>query len=485
MPSPHAPRSRRSPRLATPERRASHPRSAQGRALRRRVLARMVAGILAYSIVFALGAAAVEEWVVPRVAALVADNAGWHGMPADEYAQALAEGLLPASAYGTLYAQGTAGDGAFAEGDGTSGATSDSLGVPEDDGLAGDLGAAVSPDVIQQADGSYLVRNVGPYNFLRAAKVPAALALYFAGVVAIIVASLNYVVRRFEALSATVTSLLANRSAPIALPDDLGIVRDELAHIRRESLAAEQAARMAEQRKNELVAYLAHDIRTPLTSVLGYLELLREPEHLADKDQRTFAGIAAEKAGRLEGLVEEFFEITRYNLQAIPIERQHVNVRLLCEQVADELYPQAQARNLRVRVAAPEEGLPGFVDPDKLARALSNVVRNAIAYADEGATVLVEAHATEAEATAKEPGVSDGAIEIRVINRGREISPAHLERIFERFFREDGARSSQGGGVGLGLAIAREIVTAHGGTICATSEAGLTTFTISLPATPR
>ena len=472
---------RRSPdgRRITPARQTTRPRSAQGRILRRRVLARMIGGILAYSVVFALGMAAAEEWVVPRVAALVADNAGWHGMPADEYAQALVEGLLPESAYGTLYGQGTVSDGALAEGNTAGETTPGGSGNPSgDDGLPNDLGAVISPDVIRQADGSYLVRNVGPYNFLRAAKVPAALALYFAGVIAIVIASLNYAVTRFEALSATVTDLLADRSAPIALPNDLDIVRDELARIQRESLAAEQAARTAEQRKNELVAYLAHDIRTPLTSVLGYLELLREPEHLADKDRRAFASIAAEKAGRLEGLVEEFFEITRYNLQAIPIERQRVDVRLLCEQVADELYPQAQARGLRVRVAAPEEGLPGFVDPDKLARALSNVVRNAIAYADEGTEVLVEARPTGPEA----PG---DALEIRVVDRGREISPAHLERIFERFFREDGARGSQGGGAGLGLAIAREIIAAHGGTICAASEAGLTTFTTALPAAPH
>ena len=211
--------------------------------------------------------------------------------------------------------------------------------------------------------------------------------------------------------------------------------------------------------------------------MLGYLELLSEPAHLPDDARREFAGIAHEKAERLDGLVEEFFEITRYNLQAIPIERQNIDLRMLCLQVAEEFYPQAKARSLTIEVDAPAD-VRLFADPDKLARALSNVVRNAVAYADLQTTVTIRASIEE------QPGDEAGAqvATIAVTDRGREISQAHLQSIFDKFFREDGARGSGKGGAGLGLAIAREIVTAHGGDIAATSERGVTTFTISVPA---
>ena len=216
------------------------------------------------------------------------------------------------------------------------------------------------------------------------------------------------------------------------------------------------------------MAYLAHDIRTPLTSVLGYLDLLRETTDLPRETLRKYADIAYSKAERLESLINEFFEITRYNLSAIPIERETVGVRLFCQQVAEAFFAEAAARNIRITVDAAGAG-QFFIDPDKLARALGNVLRNAVAYADANSVIAIAAR-QDARTTA-----------ITVANRGREISDAHLETIFEKFYREDGARSSKKGGAGLGLAIAREIVVAHHGDIEAASERGVTVFTLRIP----
>ena len=309
-------------------------------------------------------------------------------------------------------------------------------------------------------NGVYRMRDVATYTFVKSFKLPLALLVFVAGWLAIILRALNRSLRYFDELSGAVGRLLADKDAPIELPTDLSIARNELAVIRSQSLADERAAHAAEQRKNELVAYLAHDIRTPLTSVLGYLDLLRETTDLPRETLRKYADIAYSKAERLESLINEFFEITRYNLSAIPIERETVGVRLFCQQVA--------ARNIRITVDAAGAG-QFFIDPDKLARALGNVLRNAVAYADANSVIAIAARQDARTTT------------ITVANRGREISDAHLETIFEKFYREDGARSSKKGGAGLGLAIAREIVVAHHGDIEAASERGVTVFTLRIP----
>lgn len=278
-------------------------------------------------------------------------------------------------------------------------------------------------------DGVYRMRDVATYTFVKSFKLPLALLVFVAGWLAIILRALNRSLRYFDELSGAVGRLLADKDAPIELPADLSIARNELAVIRSQSLADERAAHAAEQRKNELVAYLAHDIRTPLTSVLGYLDLLRETTDLPRETLRKYADIAYSKAERLESLINEFFEITRYNLSAIPIERETVGVRLFCQQVAEAFFPEAAARNIRITVDAAGAG-QFFIDPDKLARALGNVLRNAVAYADANSVIAIAARQDARTTT------------ITVANRGREISDAHLETIFEKFYREEGRRGA-------------------------------------------
>ena len=313
------------------------------------------------------------------------------------------------------------------------------------------------------------VRDLSVYDAVKQLKIPVAACVFFAGVAVIVFANLNRSLRYFDELAGAVTGLMRNREAPVRLSDDLAIAQSELNAVREASLSDERAAVAAERRKNELVAYLAHDIKTPLTSVMGYLALLDEAPDLPDDVRRRYTRIAVDKAERLEGLIDEFFEITRYNLQAIPIERVDVDVRLFCEQVADAFYPDAQARGVEIAVEAPDDR-QFFVDPDKLSRAVGNVLRNAVAYADAGTTIDIRARRSEVT----------GAWLLEVENAGREISEAHLQSIFDKFYREEPARTTRAGGAGLGLAIAKEIVIAHGGGIRAESCEGKTRFTIAL-----
>lgn len=321
---------------------------------------------------------------------------------------------------------------------------------------------------ISYGEVSLMARDLTSYNFVKQFKYPVAICLYLIGCIILIFLGYGRAMRYFAELSNAVGDLISNKEKPIELSPALSITQDELNSIRLASLADERAAKLAERRKDELVAYLAHDIKTPLTSIMGYLMLLDEAPDMSREQRQRFVSTAAEKAQRLETLMDEFFEITRYNLQAIPIERANVDVQLLLAQIADEFFPDAQSKGIEIDVSAPVDELI-FVDGDKFARALGNIMRNAIAYADVDSKVQLAAKSDDEQWT------------ITVENNGREISEAHLQSIFEKFYREDEARNSKSGGAGLGLAIAKEIVVAHGGTISAESKNGTTIFMIVVP----
>lgn len=310
------------------------------------------------------------------------------------------------------------------------------------------------------------------YNLLSSFYYLVAAGVYLIGMILVIRAGINRALRYFDALFEAVEGMLVEEGSPIDLPAELSSTALALNGIQAERERSERAAKAAEQRKNELVVYLAHDIKTPLTSIIGYLTLLSESPDMPIETRARYANITLEKSYRLEELIEEFFEITRYNLQTIPVERSRFDVTLFCQQVIDEFYPQASSRSLEIKLEAPDE-LPTFADANRLSRVFNNVLKNALSYADEGS--VVEVHVGESVIG------TVNWLKIMVVNRGREITPEHLDRIFEKFYRGDDARTTASGGAGLGLAIAREIARAHGGDITAASENGMTSFAIWIP----
>lgn len=338
-------------------------------------------------------------------------------------------------------------------------------------------------------DGHAMVRDYTTYNQIKALKVPVAVVLYLAGCLVVMALAVRRALRYFDMLSESVVSVLSDRESTVELPAELEFAQNAINAVKLENAVNERAAKAAEQRKNELVAYLAHDIKTPLTSIMGYLSLLTESPDMPLEQRARYAGIAAQKAERLEGLIDEFFEISRYNLQQISVERSRVDVALFCSQVAEEFYPAAESRGIGIAVEAPIGGEQAFIDARKLARACGNVLKNAVAYADPETEIRFAASIVSAEEDVNAghrlqgagEGAGDRTLRISIENQGSEISPEHLQRIFERFYREDSARATNSGGAGLGLAIAREIVQAHGGTIEATSENGVTRFEIVIP----
>lgn len=243
---------------------------------------------------------------------------------------------------------------------------------------------------------------------------------------------------------------------------ELKAVRDEL-EIQRE------AARQEQKRKKDLVAFLAHDLKTPLTSVVGYLTLLSDKPGLYPAERERYTAVALEKARRLESLLEEFFDISRMELHQDSDKRETVQLTLLLEQITDEFYPLLENKGLKLE-ADITPGLAAVGDADKLARVFDNVLRNAVSYSHEGGTIRLTA------------SLEEGRVHIRIANRGLGIPEKELSNIFERFYRLDAARSTRTGGAGLGLAIAKEIVDSHGGSIAAESTGEDTVFHIVLPA---
>ena len=263
--------------------------------------------------------------------------------------------------------------------------------------------------------------------------------------------------------------LNSDRDASDLFREEYGAIGAQIAELKAKTVLQEQKLREEERDKSDLITYLAHDLKTPLTSVIGYLSLLDEARDLPEAQREKYTAIALGKAERLEGLVNEFFEITRYNLRRITLHRERVDLSLLLTQLAEEFYPMLARRGNTARLDLPEE-LTVWADPDKLARVFNNILRNAASYGEENSEITVTAEAAE------------GRVRVAFRNRGREIPPDRLDAIFEKFYRLDSARSGNTGGAGLGLAIARQIVEQHGGTITASSSEEYTEFVVELPA---
>lgn len=255
---------------------------------------------------------------------------------------------------------------------------------------------------------------------------------------------------------------------PILLVPELEPMAETLSTLKMKLKRREKQAAESEKRKNELVVYLAHDLKTPLTSVIAYLTMMDEQPDMSSEERAKYTHITLEKAIRLEELINEFFDITRFNLQNIVLDKERLNLSILLEQLADESYGMLSEKNMTCAVDV-EERLMFQGDPDKLARVFDNLLRNAAAYGYEGTQILIQARG------------GNGMITIIFTNEGPQIPQKKLEMIFEKFYRVDDARSSRTGGAGLGLAIAKQIVELHGGAISAASDSRNTRFIVSLP----
>ncbi len=273
----------------------------------------------------------------------------------------------------------------------------------------------------------------------------------------------NYMLEMINSMD----KILKEPEKDIKLSNGLVLLEGKLNKIRIDLIKNKNIAKEEEQKKNDLIMYMAHDLKTPLTSIIGYLTLLTQEKEISPKLQQKYMKIALNKSFRVEELINQFFEITRYNLQNMPITKNRIDLSVLLEQIIDECYPMLKERNLKYKTNIPEH-LYFIGDGDKLARAFENLIKNAINYSYENSDIEINL----------ESDVEN--IKITFKNRGDKIPTYKLDKIFEKFYRVDEARTTTTGGTGLGLAITKEIIELHGGNICVKNDYEFIEFCVVL-----
>ncbi|MFJ3389421.1 vancomycin resistance histidine kinase VanS [Lysinibacillus sp. NPDC086135] len=279
---------------------------------------------------------------------------------------------------------------------------------------------------------------------------------------------LNQFTKYFIEVNRGIDALIKEDIGDVILSPELSATEKKINQIKHTLEKRKMDTQLAEQRKNDLIVYLAHDLKTPLTSVIGYLTLLRDENQISEELREKYLSISLDKAERLEDLINEFFEITRFNLSNITLEYSKVNVTRMLEQLVFEFQTMFATKKLKCTL----QTVPDIIlkcDVDKIQRVFDNLLSNAVNYSYEDTTI---------EVSAKQ---DDHHITLKFTNHGNTIPEEKLERIFEQFYRLDTARSSSNGGAGVGLAIAKDIVELHQGTIMAYSENELTCFEVTLP----
>ena len=260
-----------------------------------------------------------------------------------------------------------------------------------------------------------------------------------------------------------------DRRIPFRLSGDMGQVVNSINRLVDSTVNALEDERAIEKSKDELITNVSHDIRTPLTSILGYLGLIVNQPNVESADAKRYAEIAYSKAEQMKLLVDDLFEYTTTRPNGAPLRLNDIPIVNFLEQVAADFELEAQKRKMAIEVLPNNRDVVLELDAEKMVRVINNLLSNAIKYGHEGSVITMEVLK------------NDGVITIAVRNAGDPISKEVLEQLFARFYRAEASRSKETGGTGLGLAIAENIVQSHGGMMYAESENGQTSFYVCLP----
>jgi signal transduction histidine kinase len=310
----------------------------------------------------------------------------------------------------------------------------------------------------------FFIRQVGDVNFFLIFFIPLAVWFFF-------LLTKRYA-RYFREISGGINLLATGQfdaKVHIDSTDEFGDIARDINLAGEKLREAQERGDFAENSKEQLVLNLAHDLRTPLTSVIGYLDFILKNEGLQPEQTRHYATIAYTKSQRLEQLIEELFEVTRMNYGKLKINLNPVDLSQLLHQMNEEFYPVLDNRGLTARLNVPSM-LTIRGDGELLARVFENLISNAVHYGGDGA--FIDVHGLQ----------EDQQVIVRIVNYGNQISPEDLPHIFDMFYTSDKARTYHEGSTGLGLFIARNIVEQHQGTITVESDVIRTVFEVRLPA---
>lgn len=279
---------------------------------------------------------------------------------------------------------------------------------------------------------------------------------------------LNRLTKYFREINQGIDGLINESAGEVSLSPELSATEKKINTIKHTLEKQKLDMKLAEQRKNDMVMYLAHDLKTPLASVIGYLNLLRDEGEISEELRQKYLSVSLDKAERLEDLINEFFEIAKFNLSNVTLQYSRINLTRLFEMLLYEFQPMLQEKNLNCNLMVPED-IMLRCDADKMQRVFDNLLRNAVIYSYEGTDIDIAA-------------VGEGEnVVITFSNHGDTIPKEKLEQIFEQFYRLDVSRSTRSGGAGLGLAIAKQIIELHNGMVTAKSENELIEFKVILP----
>lgn len=236
------------------------------------------------------------------------------------------------------------------------------------------------------------------------------------------------------------------------------------------TIKAMEEERQIEKSKDELITNVSHDIRTPLTSIIGYLGLIENKQYQSEEDLIKFAHIAFLKSNQMKSLVDDLFEYIKVRQTDTPLNLMDLSINSLFEQLEASFELEAKQKEMQISSKLPDEDLKMQADPEKFARIFNNLITNALKYGKGGKHIYLEAHK-----------VNDNELEMRVSNDGEPIPQDSLPQVFDRFYRVEKSRNTKTGGTGLGLAITQRIVDLHHGTIKVESNKDLTSFIMHFP----
>ena len=251
--------------------------------------------------------------------------------------------------------------------------------------------------------------------------------------------------------------------------DEFSCIADSINRMADTVEAMKQKEQEAEETKNELITNVAHDLRTPLTSIIGYIDIVNTMPDLSEEQRREYLKITWEKARKLEKLINELFSFTKISYGGMPMHMEKIDVIKMLEQEVDELYPTFKENELECLLETDTNGCMIQADGEQLVRVFDNLLGNAIKYGRYGKIIRIRTVTEKAQ------------IRIQVVNYGSVIPAENLPFLFEKFYKVDTSRQPSSEGTGLGLAIAKSIVESHGGSISAKSSFEGTVFEVVLP----
>lgn len=253
--------------------------------------------------------------------------------------------------------------------------------------------------------------------------------------------------------------------------DEIAVLTDNVNHMAEAIMTSIEMERKIEKQKNELITNVSHDLRTPLTSIMGYLRLLRDERYDTKGQYDEYIKIAFSKSEQLKNLIDDLFEYTKLTNESIVLGQQEVCINELLDQLIEELIPQAEENRRTFHKNFSQERIFATVDSEKIVRVFDNLLMNAIKYCTGDGEIFVSLERKESN------------VQICVANKSDEFTSEELMSLFDRFYKKDQSRTSVAKGSGLGLAIAKSIVELHGGKIDAKYTDGMLQFIIDLPVT--